>query len=470
MLKAEIERKRKATAALVATDDATGAHGGGGGGGGVADASGKLRFIRQGDLMKAKEKELEESQRRLDEEKEAKRRRRTEEHHGDTGRGGGAASSSAAAASAAAASSASSSSSAAAATVGASAGSVLAENPSKKAAAARSVHADEAALSALGVAQVKGRLRGLGEPITLFGETNADRVRRLAQKENERANSNVEDEFRIGSRKAGSNSNSSNNKAAEEEEEGFDEDDLRDQQNAVAKKGTSSSSSSSSSSSGGHHRKGGEPAASAADKDDDSDEDDDEDDRGGKSRGGGKVSDSNHQRGFTADGQRIQFSALPNLTSEKVIYKYFRAILKQWEWDLNARSDVEKMTAKGKMDTKTQKQCKDYIRPLFKMCKRRQVEPDILEKLLEIVKFCEAGNFRAAHDIYLQTAIGNAAWPIGATMVGIHARSAGDKISTSKVAHVMNNELQRKYLTSVKRLMTFAQKKRPDVPPSMKVL
>ncbi|KAJ1437502.1 hypothetical protein B484DRAFT_324519, partial [Ochromonadaceae sp. CCMP2298] len=75
-----------------------------------------------------------------------------------------------------------------------------------------------------------------------------------------------------------------------------------------------------------------------------------------------------------------------------------------------------------------------------------------------------------ANDQYIRTAIGNSAWPIGLTMVGIHERSGREKISTSKVAHVMNNELQRKYLTSVKRLMTYAQLKRPDVAPSMKVL
>jgi pre-mRNA-splicing factor 18 len=39
-----------------------------------------------------------------------------------------------------------------------------------------------------------------------------------------------------------------------------------------------------------------------------------------------------------------------------------------------------------------------------------------------------------------------------------------------QVAHIMNNELQRKYLTSIKRLMTYAQNKRTDVAPSMKVL
>lgn len=88
----------------------------------------------------------------------------------------------------------------------------------------------------------------------------------------------------------------------------------------------------------------------------------------------------------------------------------------------------------------------------------------------QLVCFCEEGNFRAAHDLYLQAAIGNAAWPIGLTMVGIHERSGREKISTSKVAHVMNNEAQRKYFTSVKRLMSYAQQKRPDVAPSMKVL
>lgn len=47
------------------------------------------------------------------------------------------------------------------------------------------------------------------------------------------------------------------------------------------------------------------------------------------------------------------------------------------------------------------------------------------------------------HEHFLQDlAIGRAAWPIGVTMVGIHARSGRAKIESSKVAHVMNSELQ----------------------------
>ena len=60
------------------------------------------------------------------------------------------------------------------------------------------------------------------------------------------------------------------------------------------------------------------------------------------------------------------------------------------------------------------------------------------------------------------------AWPIGVTMVGIHARKGREKIGESNVAHVMNDEEQRKYLTSIKRLMSFAQS-RSAAPPSKRM-
>jgi hypothetical protein len=43
----------------------------------------------------------------------------------------------------------------------------------------------------------------------------------------------------------------------------------------------------------------------------------------------------------------------------------------------------------------------------------------------------------------------------------IHERSAREKIFSSQVAHVLNDEASRKWIQSVKRLMTFAQTKYP---------
>lgn len=54
--------------------------------------------------------------------------------------------------------------------------------------------------------------------------------------------------------------------------------------------------------------------------------------------------------------------------------------------------------------------------------------------------------FFQANDAYLEMAIGNAPWPIGVTMVGIHARTGREKISSRNVAHVLNDETQRKYM------------------------
>ena len=69
-----------------------------------------------------------------------------------------------------------------------------------------------------------------------------------------------------------------------------------------------------------------------------------------------------------------------------------------------------------------------------------------------------------ANDSYLQMAIGNAPWPIGVTMVGIHARTGREKIFSKNVAHVLNDETQRKYIQALKRLMTRCQQFFPTNP------
>jgi pre-mRNA-splicing factor 18 len=171
-----------------------------------------------------------------------------------------------------------------------------------------------------------------------------------------------------------------------------------------------------------------------------------------------------------AAGSKTEAAAMDDDDDHKRIYKYFKGLLKDWEDDLARRPDDVKRSIAGKNETKTLKQCRDYIRPLFKLCKNRNLEEGLTRNLVAMVEYCQQGEFVKAHDKYLDVAIGRAAWPIGVTMVGIHARSGRAKIESQNVAHVMNSELQRKYLTSVKRLLTFAQKQRTDVDPSKKVM
>mmetsp|Transcript_24185 Transcript_24185/g.45472 ORF Transcript_24185/g.45472 Transcript_24185/m.45472 type:complete len:383 (+) Transcript_24185:253-1401(+) len=155
--------------------------------------------------------------------------------------------------------------------------------------------------------------------------------------------------------------------------------------------------------------------------------------------------------------------------SNKIIYYYFKRLLKSWESDLLARTEEERKTSRGKMEKITFNQCKDYIKPLFKQLRLGTLDPSMESSILKIVSYCRSGEFVKANDCYIDIAIGRAAWPIGVTMVGIHARAGREKLAENKVAHVMNSEMSRKYLTSVKRLVSYEQGRRKDVDPSKKV-
>lgn len=153
-----------------------------------------------------------------------------------------------------------------------------------------------------------------------------------------------------------------------------------------------------------------------------------------------------------------------DLGDEDKILVFFKRLLNEWNQELNEMPELERRTAKGKQMVATFKQCARYLYPLFKFCRKRGLPDDIKLALLFIVNCCMERDYRTAVDHYIKLAIGNAPWPIGVTMVGIHERSAREKIYTNSVAHIMNDETTRKYLQSVKRLVTFCQRKYPTVP------
>jgi len=149
---------------------------------------------------------------------------------------------------------------------------------------------------------------------------------------------------------------------------------------------------------------------------------------------------------------------------EDYVLFFFKKLLREWEIELANRDKEESNTAKGKVASATHKQTRKYIRPFFKLLKTRKCPIDILKLVEKIVDFCIVREYVKANESYLMLAIGNAAWPMGVTMVGIHERAGREKIFSQQVAHVLNDECQRKYIQSIKRLMTFAQQLHPNVP------
>ncbi|GAA5982671.1 hypothetical protein JCM10908_006740 [Rhodotorula pacifica] len=143
------------------------------------------------------------------------------------------------------------------------------------------------------------------------------------------------------------------------------------------------------------------------------------------------------------------------------IYHAFKRVLKEWEQSLADRPESVKRTTQGKMAAATHATSSEYLKPLFKSLRKRELEPDVLMNIAKIAHYMQVREYLKANDAYLQLSIGNAPWPIGVTMVGIHERSGREKIFSNNVAHVLNDETSRKYIQSLKRLLTFAQAVRP---------
>ncbi|CAL0316154.1 unnamed protein product [Lupinus luteus] len=194
-------------------------------------------------------------------------------------------------------------------------------------------------------------------------------------------------------------------------------------------------------------------------------DDDAGEDGGGGGGGDDDLSGDGGSSGVDVDKDLKRMKAnFEELCGEDRILVFFKKLLNEWKQELDEMGESEKRTAKGKSMVATFKQCARYLTPLFKFCRKKILPDDIRQALLVVVECCMKRDYLAAMDQYIKMAIGNAPWPIGVTMVGIHERSAREKIYTNSVAHIMNDETTRKYLQSVKRLMTFCQRRYPALP------
>lgn len=143
---------------------------------------------------------------------------------------------------------------------------------------------------------------------------------------------------------------------------------------------------------------------------------------------------------------------------------YFSLLLSEWARALSARATSVKESTQGRAAENAMLQSLANMRPLFKKFEAGDLPDSILSPIVEIVNAAQERRYVDANDGYLRLSIGKAAWPIGVTMVGIHERSAREKLHEGEgggKAHIMSDEVTRKFLQSIKRALTFAQTRWP---------
>ncbi|EPB73349.1 Prp18 domain protein [Ancylostoma ceylanicum] len=119
----------------------------------------------------------------------------------------------------------------------------------------------------------------------------------------------------------------------------------------------------------------------------------------------------------------------------------------------------------GKLQASIHKQTVMNLKPLLNSLENHSCNNDIRHHLTNICRLLIIDrNYILANNAYMTMAIGNAPWPVGVTRSGIHQRPGSAKAYVSNIAHVLNDETQRKYIQSFKRLMTRMQEYFPTDP------
>ena len=147
------------------------------------------------------------------------------------------------------------------------------------------------------------------------------------------------------------------------------------------------------------------------------------------------------------------------------IASYFDMLLSEWQLALSRRPAEVKESFTGKQAYNNFIHARDNLRPLFQKLEANTLPDTLLAPILEIVHLAQLKRYVNANDAYLRLSIGKAAWPIGVTMVGIHERSAREKLheteKSGNQAHILADEVTRKMLQGIKRCLSFAQTRWP---------
>jgi len=147
-----------------------------------------------------------------------------------------------------------------------------------------------------------------------------------------------------------------------------------------------------------------------------------------------------------------------------IVLEFIRHMMTKWDEKLGKRDSDVKSSVMGKRETVIHAQTRTYLKPLAKMLKKQRLTDDVRDSLVKMIMYALRRDYILSHEAYMEMAVGNAPWPIGVTNAGIHARPARENIFSKNVAHVLNDETQRKYIQGLKRLITKAQEYYPTDP------
>eukprot|EP00933_Yihiella_yeosuensis_P044153 TRINITY_DN39242_c0_g1_i1.p1 TRINITY_DN39242_c0_g1~~TRINITY_DN39242_c0_g1_i1.p1 ORF type:complete len:417 (-),score=141.59 TRINITY_DN39242_c0_g1_i1:67-1317(-) len=314
--------------------------------------------------------------------------------------------------------------------------------------------ADDDAEPPLGLEEVVQRLREIGYPITLFGETDMMRYRRMRQLEKEDHEGKKNPDLVLldsinASQRTMELEDGEEGEGGEKKDEKEEQTESSDEEVVPKKK-----------------------AGKAADEEDTD------------SEGTGETGTTEGQEGGEGGEQEKPKKVDDDLPDVEVDLKlmdrcdfvraWVRKTQKAWEKEIADRPEEEKKKATVKAEIAAHRQVRRDVRPLQKRLRLYVLESELLDKIFPIIKQANDREYREAASAYLDLSIGKAAWPVGIgcggsmlmeDAIGLHDRFNRNE-QVKDIAYLLNDDVTRKFVQALKRLMNMAQKFWPPDDPS----
>lgn len=145
--------------------------------------------------------------------------------------------------------------------------------------------------------------------------------------------------------------------------------------------------------------------------------------------------------------------------SEKLVRKKWAKLLEKRGRLVEEANQANASAGTSAASAKLQEQIREEM--AFDCKEQQGLDNAVCRHLAQMALECDELKYQAADEEYMRLAIGNAAWPMGVTAVGIHARKATSEIAEANIAHVLSDEATRKYIHSFKRLMSYCRVRWP---------
>ena len=167
--------------------------------------------------------------------------------------------------------------------------------------------------------------------------------------------------------------------------------------------------------------------------------------------GSAEIGEETKEEKAEVDIEGIEVVDILNVKGETVLH-FIECLFEKWHRETVPEDAIMR---------KIHREARSDLQPLLAQLKDQTLSLNVLTLIGEMIYAMQMRDYVKANDAYLRLAIGNAPWPIGVNSVIIHERTSQSRISSNQVAHVLNDEVGRKWIQMLKRLITYCQKIRP---------